>query len=324
MNPTSKGMLSANHLLFLATKKIISWILWDDDTHRQTLIQKLQERMGRRQDNSFGNGSFFSMPSTSPSENPVSLEMQKQRKEEQRVRAVGRDTSNDVSNDVRMSYSIEEPQALQCAATVPCVSGDVYASMPVAPMYQEAPTMFPQPPQAPERPSPSASGSRWPCPRLNISEQSPPSAAYVGPKDFGQISMGGSGEADVVGVWDMVRAPSTAASPGWRPLCSAAGGPKAAASPSSVLGLLTPGSRSGAGLGGCHGGMTWDTLRPAAGTPGTGTPGLSLGLGTPGAGFTPRFGWGGDWVSPAAGAGGNGWGVSDAEGYAASGRLFRR
>jgi hypothetical protein len=258
-----------------------------------------------------------------PVENPASLEMQKQRKEEQHVRTVGRGTSDDVS----MSYNYEVPQELQRAANVPCASGDLYASMPVAPMYQEAPTMFPQPPQPPERPSPSASGSRWPCPRLSISEQSPPSAAYVGPKDFGPISAGGSGEADV-GVWDMVRPPSTAASPGWRPLCSAAGGPKATASPSSVLGLLTPGSRSGAGLGVGLGGMTWDTLRPTAGTPGTGTPGLSLGLGTPGtaggAVFTPRFGWGGDWVSPAAGAGGNGWGTSDGEGYGAGGRVFRR
>jgi hypothetical protein len=257
-----------------------------------------------------------------PSENPTSQEMQKQRKEGPHIRAVGREVSNDVGSDVSMSYNLEVPQGLQHASTVPCASGEFYTSMPIAPMYQEAPTMFPQPAQPPERPSPSASGSRWPCPRLNISEQSPPSAAYVGPKDFGQISMGGSGEADV-GVWDMVRPPSTAASPGWRPLCSAAGGPKAAASPSSVLGLLTPGSRSGAGLGG-HVGMTWDTLRPAAGTPGTGTPGLSLGLGTPGTGFTPRFGWGGDWVSPAAGAGGNGWGPSDGEGFGAGGRLFRR
>ncbi len=291
--------------------------------HRQTLIQKLQERLGKRQDNNFGNGGFFSLPNALPVENPAALDMQQHLKEGQHMQTVVRGSSNDVS----MSYNFEEPPVMQHATTLPCASSDVYASMPVAPMYQEAPTMFPQPPQPPERPSPTAAGSRWPCPRLSISEQSPPSAAYVGPKDFGSASVGGAGEADV-GVWDMVRPPSTAASPGWRPLCSAAGGPKAAASPSSVLGLLTPGSRNGAALGGGHGGMTWDTLRPTAGTPGVGTPGLSLGLGTPGtagvSGFTPRFSWGGDWVSPAAGAGGNGWGGPDGEGYGAAGRAFRR
>jgi hypothetical protein len=218
------------------------------------------------------------------------------------------------NSDVNMGYDFEATREIQLQGTQNSESGasDLYASMPLAPMVQEAPAMFPTPFPAADAVDTVANGSRWPCPRLSISEQSPPSVAYVGPKD---VAASGSCQ---VSVWDMLRPPSAPSpgwrplppSPGWRPLCGG-GGPKAAASPSSVLGLgLTPGSRGGGA------GLTWDTLRPAA-TPGAGgfsTPGLSLGGlgGTPGTagggaggtGFTPRFGWGGDWASPAAGGGG--------------------
>lgn len=272
---------------------------------RQTLIQKLQERLGKRQDNTFPTGVDKNTATPSDFHKVQDLHTQADQYQFQ--------AEENENSDVSMTFNFEGVAEAQLQRAHNAASGgtnDVYASMPLAPMVQDAPAMFPAPEPAPGTGRTSSSGSRWPCPRLSISEQSPPCAAYVGPKDMG--SAGGC----QVSVWDMVRPPS-APSPGWRPLCGS-GGPKAAASPSSILGLLTPGSRAGGAS------LTWDTLRPAV-TPGAGgfsTPGLCLGglAGTPGSaaaaggggggatGFTPRFGWAGDWASPAAGSSG-GWGA---------------
>ena len=263
---------------------------------RQTLIQKLQERLGKRTDNAFTAGEQKDLAGAK-SEPFFHQEGQSSWQDEYQFPSHGE------NGDVSMCFEASEHLPSQETSAERDRFNDMYLSMPPAPMVQEAPAAFPgQTPTAGRASSASSSRSRWPCQPISISEQSPPSVAYVGPKD------GSYGAAEQTPGWDF-----SAASPGWRPLCGGSG-PKAAASPSAVLGLLTPGSRGG-------GSLTWDSLRPAL-TPGAAslsTPGLCLGglAATPGSSlagvgvsaFTPRFGWAA--ASPGGGAGLGGWGGGD-------------